>query len=677
MTVIFLLSISLFVQAQMANPMETAKTGYDLDINLEMDQIPALGQMTNLTIELLANRNQIRNLKVEVITSNNISIDSRKNDRTIELLAAKNTFLTDVAFVVHQPGNHMMTIKVTGLVDNNKYTDRYEYVFFTTALDSNENTMGWPDNDKEDITKVINSMVSSPYKKDQDGLIEVAMADDELNMYVNHLDYYDMQSDIQGQLGMVSVTGTYLMSNRENNGTYKHANSLVQLVNGANGDHLAWSYTNSEGVFTFPAIVNPGSDGVSIRVYAVRFIAGGLGYGVCKLSFCNDNAAADTTQYTSFHSQLSPQITGILDGVHQVGVIQSPFSLTNNLRAMWIKHDMDEAHAHLNQNSLVRGPFTAEWSNTSTTGNFYSIGGNIHFKSDVANGTNHTVLHEIGHNVMFNAGTFPTSPTDCPNPHYVNAVSGTQCAWTEGWASAFANMVNDDPTRCFAPSASNCISYETDPSFDVCFPDWDCGIYSHQVEGHVTGALWDLYDEEDDGLDINVYGADEIYDIFEFSAYPAFLSWWSTWLSQGFPLEGSNSLFQNDIEFTQSYDINLHNIYFSTNLDPVEGESLAITVAAINSGDLTSVGTPVTLYRSFVPIFNGFEDPVVSYNYGLIESGDPFTPYFYIIEPNAGVVYYRACYADQHGLDSNEENNCSDVISVDVIPDLIFSTQFE
>lgn len=677
---ILMVLIGLKVSAQSISDLSdqnTAIIGYDLDIKLSVDQAPELYKKSNLTIELMAKNNNIRDLKVAAILSSDISVNTSNINKTIDMLSPENPYQNNIDFVVNQPGQHMITIKVTGYVDDNRYTDRYEYLYFTTSVNSAENVLTWDESTEEDVSILLSSNKNSPYTPDINGYIEVAMADENRNLItkkVHHDEYYANQ---KGQAGMLTVSGAYVMRNRENDGAYAYANSLVQLVTGVSGAHRAWSYTNSEGSFTFPAIANPGSDGIIVRVYSVSFLANGLGYGVCKPSVCTDNAAADSALYSYFYSQLSPQIPNLPDGANNIGLIQTPFSLSNSLRAMWINHDMNDAHAHLLQNSLVRGPFTAVWSNSSTDGNYYNLGGNIHFKSDVANGTNHTVLHELGHNVMYNAGTFPTNPSDCPNPHYVDKISGTQCAWTEGWASAFANLVNDDPSRCFAPSTSNCISYETDPSFDQCFPDWDCGLNSHQVEGHVTGALWDLYDTNNDGIDINVYGTNELYDTMQLSAYPAFLSWWSSWLAQGFPAEAGNSLHQNDIKFTQSYDIDLPLTYHSSNLDPVQGQSLTITVRFGNIGDISSVGTPITLYRSLIPVFNGFEPPVRSYDYGVVEPGDVFNVNYAIVEPNSGTVYYRGCYADQHGLDENSDNNCSNILAIEVRPDVIFMDGFD
>lgn len=670
------LILLLFV-CSVATAQNTALVGYDLAISINLDKAPELYVKSTLNYEIKATQKNIHNLKIEIIAADNIIVDSSKKHISLEILQPEIHHFGAIDFVVNQVGEHKITIKVTGEADGERYTDRYEYIYFTTSQNKDSNKLGW-DTKTDETLSVHFPNIKSELQADENGYYHIAAADENLNMVTKKLTQEQFNDRTKGIIGTVRIEISYIMRNRQDNGAYAYGNSLMQLINGTTGSHLAWSYSDDQGHVIFPAVPHPGSDGVSIRVFAVRFMAGGLGYGVCNSSICVDNAASDPTMYSQFYSQTTSKINIPLGGLVNLGLTITPFSLTGSLRAMWIKNDMDDAYAHLQQNSTVRGPFTAEWNSSSTIGNYYNLGGNIHFKADVTDGTNHTVLHELGHNVMYNAGTFPTTPTDCPNPHFVNLISGTQCAWTEGWASAFANMVNDDPTRCFAPSATNCISYEVDPSFDECFPAWDCGFDGHKVEGHVTGALWDLYDADDDGLDINSYGSSEIYAVMEFSPYSAFLSWWTIWKAEGYPFEAANSLYQNAIEFTQSYDIDVYSINTTSNsINPVEGQNIGISVWLKNSGDVTSVGTPVTLYRSLIPIFNGFEPPILTYDLGLIAKNESSLAYYFFPEPNAGTIYYRACYADQHGLDENPSNNCSEIEMLEVLSDVIFVNGFE
>ncbi len=657
---------------------ETAHLGYDIEIKLGTNTPPVLNNLSSLDYKISASLKLIEDIKIEVIATNGVVLNTKEAYKSVELLQPEIPFSNSISFRVNKSGQHKITIKVTGSVEGKRHTDRFDYFYFTTSENKNLNKIGWDTKMNEPLS-VHYPTIKTEFKADENGFYHIAAADENLNMITKKLTQEQFDASTKGTIGTVTIQISYIMRNRQNDGAYAYKNSLMQLINGTTGAHLAWSYSDNQGKVIFPAIPHPGSDGVSIRVYSVRFIAGGLGYGVCNANVCVDNAASDPTMYSQFYTQTTSKINVLIGGNVNLGLASTPFSLTGSLRAMWIKHDMDDTQAYLEQNSTARGPFTAEWKSSSTIGNFYSLGGNIHFKADVADGTNHTVLHELGHNVMYNAGTFPTTPTDCPNPHYVQLISGTQCAWTEGWASAFANMVNDDPTRCFAPSTSNCISYEVDPSFDECFPDWDCGLDGHKVEGHVTGALWDLYDAQEDGLDINDYGSDEILSVTELSPYPAFLSWWSVWLAEGHPAQAANSLYQNAIKFTQSYDVEVFSITNTGNINPVVNEDFVLAVDVRNTGDVTSVTTPVALYRSLVPVFNGFEPVVLNHDYLQIEKNQMVTHDYILNENEVGTYYYRACYNDTFGLDENNVNDCSEVVSVTIapLPEEMFIDGFE
>jgi hypothetical protein len=89
---------------------------------------------------------------------------------------------------------------------------------------------------------------------------------------------------------------------------------------------------------------------------------------------------------------------------------------------------------------------------------------------------------------------------------------------------------------------------EVAPSYDFCMA-WDCSAYSDWVEGHVTGALWDIYDDDEDDYDVYSFGSDEIYHVLENYTNTSFNSWWTSWQSSGFSDNAVMSLYQNDIDY--------------------------------------------------------------------------------------------------------------------------------
>jgi len=154
------------------------------------------------------------------------------------------------------------------------------------------------------------------------------------------------------------------------------------------------------------------------------------------------------------------------------------------------------------------------------------------------------VVHEMGHNVMNNAyDSWP--PHDCPSPHYINRTSGHYCGWTEGWANVFAILTNDDPNYCWPPSGTSCVDLDSDSSYTNCEPSWDCFPDGYQVEGHVAGAIWDIYDSSKDLCENFSAGYDEIWQILEDDQPDDFLEWRAEWNSHGWSSSVSRPIYQN------------------------------------------------------------------------------------------------------------------------------------
>ena len=534
--------------------------------------------------------------------------------------------------------------------------------------------MGWDKSyQKEDDDPRTDSIDTRNAKNltDQD---KDTMADEEMNEVFLEKTWVTTNNKNQSGSGSVIISGRYQYRNRENTQNIGFYHNLAHLINATTGVTLATDYTDNDGNFSFPSVSNPGSDEMRVRMYAARFL-NGKGYGVCEYENCNDNAATTSANITQFYyRQTSPFQTN--DGNQNIGTYTSGYSLSNSLRAMWIKSDIDKAHIHLLNNSTIRGPFTIEWAGDSTHGNHYHRGGNIHLKSDVGDGTNHTVLHELGHNVMNNAGNFPVG-SDCPDPHFNNLISGTQCAWTEGWASTFLVLVNNIPTKCSPPSTMNCINFEVDSSYTNC-DNWDCGANADMVEGHVVGSIWDLYDNQDDVFDIEVNNIDNIYTILETQTNTSFLSWWTSWVLLGYSDRGVNSLFQNAIQYESLYDIRVNNPSIS-NANPEVGEEITARVSVRNLGEISSISTFFNFYLS---------------NNSIISSNDTqigTTLFSGILDPNivaikikqfspsvSGTFWVGACFQDALGFDSNSSNDCSAGVMINVLPnDVLFKSGFE
>ncbi|GAA4821398.1 hypothetical protein GCM10011365_24710 [Marinicella pacifica] len=658
----------------------TPELGYELNIDMELESPPELGRLTSVNMSVSSRHERLEQVQIKLKLPDGIQLAQKLQTSSVSTLYAKSPISNQFSFIVQEPGQYKITVYVEGVTLNGKPKDRYEYLFFTVSDDKRKNQMGWSNSLNMDVD---DSDPMTPSERpdlaiDAEGYVTVPAADADLNYAEKKIlasEYFTDSGQMEGiRGGSVTISGRYRFRNREDTAYEGFNRALMRLVNSTTGDHLAWTYADNNGYFTFPSVSNPGADGMRVRVYSVRYVTGDEGYGVCDFDTCVDNAAADTGTYDQFYYRRTQEFT-TPNGNQNIGTYSSGYSLTNNLRALWIYQDMADAQTHLVQNTTIRGPFTAEWADDSTHGNHYHRGGNIHFKSDVGDGTNHTILHELGHNVMYNAGTFPAG-SDCPSPHYINRVSGPQCAWTEGWASIFLTLVNDDPKKCYPPSTTNCTYFETEPSYDNCGSSWDCGTDSDEVEGHVIGAVWDIYDSASDAFDIETFNRDKIYNILETDTNNSFVSWWASWLSDGNSDLALNSLFQNDIEYGDRYDIQVYNPSVS-NASPYVNETISAGISLRNLGDVSSIATNITYYRSTNSFISSSDTPLTTYYGGILDKGVIRTVYRNVSLDSAGTFWVGACFSDTYGFDGGSSNDCSSGVQVTVIDDVIFKDGFD
>jgi len=661
--------------AQDDNGLVTPEEGYDISIKLFFDKQPTLNESVNVNYEISSQFQNIENVKIEFKLNDAKIFNKQISTKQIDILQPKINYQSYLPITLSHSGKYKLTAIVTGQINGEQYTDRYEYLYFTISQDTSKNKMGWP---KPTVQENEDSPASKEYRKeifktDKDGYITVPAADKDGNEIEKKILATDFYKTING---LVTISGTYLFRNRENTQDVGFYHSYARLYNVATNTNLAFTYTDNTGNFTFPAVTNPGADQLRVRIYTVRYLSGGKGYGVCIYPACVDNAASSSANNDSTYYRGTVPFT-VSDGNQDIGTYISSYNTTNNLRAHWIKNDMDNAYIHLVANSTIRGPFTAEWADDNTThGNHYHLGLNIHFKADVGDGTSHTVLHELGHNVMNNAGTFPAG-SDCPSPHYINRVSGVQCAWTEGWASTYTTFVTDAPLKCFPPSTTNCTDFEDSSSYTVCGASWDCGATADRVEGHVTGALWDIYDNDTDGFDVESFGRNEIYKILEDDTNNSFPSWWASWQNDNNSNLALNSLFQNAIEYGNDYDVATSTPGASTNT-PTQNQPFTFTAQLNNNGQISSISTTIKIYRSSNSIISTGDSQIGTVNAGIIDPGASAGISKAVTIISNGTYWVGACFVDSLGFDSNPSNNCSSGKQVEVQPfDLIFKNDFE
>ena len=342
------------------------------------------------------------------------------------------------------------------------------------------------------------------------------------------------------EAGLLTINGRWRFYDRDD--TLTSEQMLVEIVRGDNNDHLAWCYTDIDGLYSCGPFSNPNSAGIkswflsymNFSPYDDILVTINPDWGTTAST---DNAYVTTTPVEIFS-----------DGTHDIGAWEVPNNSTYE-RAYWITEDLIRVYKYIwfetgmSQNPQeTAGPGTVEWKIDSTDGTYYLEAGNIHLTG--ADPLSNTVVgHEYAHNIMYSVyGYYPT--TNCPDLHYIEDRSSIICAWTEGWANFLPLAVNNDPIYRWSSGAM--LNLET-PTWGTA--GWDEG---DDVEGRVAGALWDIYDSINDGYDKYCDGSIiNIWDVFFHEKHDNFFQYWTSWMSRGHNISGANkSIYQNTIQYS-------------------------------------------------------------------------------------------------------------------------------
>ena len=343
--------------------------------------------------------------------------------------------------------------------------------------------------------------------------------------------------------GTLTITGKWHYINRAGGTSY--VKLLTELLDASN-NHLAWAWSDWDGSFSF-SVSNPGQFKVraytyyrhtSMSIGAIRVIPNGNDSG--------DNFSIGETYYVT-----TGAFGPYADGTINVGSWRPSDSYDGRF-AWWIYDDMLQAFFHpyncqpecTTNGSWMPDGTTAEWTPTSTIGTYYSFGDNNVHLEGADKDSQSTIVHEYGHAIMWNVygGAFPVS--GCPSPHYIQYVSALNCAWTEGWANLFSMAVRNEGWYQWPSGAT--LNLET-PSWTSA--NWDDG---HTVEGRVAGALWDMIDTNNDGLDTwnAPNGFSEIWDVFYNQNDDNYPEFWSAWVARGHSRHyGLIASYQNTIDY--------------------------------------------------------------------------------------------------------------------------------
>ena len=239
----------------------------------------------------------------------------------------------------------------------------------------------------------------------------------------------------------ITVTGTWKYWTKS--GDYREPDVevparlfLVQLLSGG-GSHKAYGYTDWDGDFSISG-VDP-SGGIKSRLW------------------CYVNHAPYSYEIRVVSS--GDSLTGITTDVWHLGYTNT-FNFPDGGQehsigtwtgdgAFWIKDDLDRASFYP---STQPGPATARWMEDSTHGNHYHPAGQIHLIG-IAERAPDVVIHEAGHNVMYNLyeDYYPVGTSD---NHSFESVETAPIAWKEGWASFLTLAVNGNGIHTYTNGRS-------------------------------------------------------------------------------------------------------------------------------------------------------------------------------------------------------------------------------
>jgi len=164
------------------------------------------------------------------------------------------------------------------------------------------------------------------------------------------------------------------------------------------------------------------------------------------------------------------------------------------------------------------------------------------------------ILHEYAHYIMHWAHYYSLHYWYWPGSSWDYSHNGTSdptTAWVEGWAFFFPLAVKNNGT---CESDVGPVDFENQ---HWCSPDWDDG---DKVVGRVTGALWDIYDSQNDSApwyyDNFTDGFNDIWNVMLTQPYNNFSQFWQSWNTSGYPKQPALlAIFQNSIDYRGPGDV--------------------------------------------------------------------------------------------------------------------------
>lgn len=352
------------------------------------------------------------------------------------------------------------------------------------------------------------------------------------------------------QPGQITVQGSFQYVDRDNaDRPARFVRVLLYDDDDSSGDDLlGQTTTDQNGVFQFAALPNQDNDepGSTLDVYVIW------------VAEFNDSAAAQrrvTDLSGVSHRWQSETRRNVPNGV----VAFNGYQPATNRPAMWIFQDLRRSWEYVRNNvNIDPGSMTARWADNVDcwpicASYFYGgVEGPYIFISSQHQNSADVVVHEAAHHYLYNRANWWVVDVNCFNHQIFGQVNSETCAWSEGWADFLPLLVNND--ACFDWARGPCgagggafenLEVRSRNDMPPAFP------WGDRVEGRIAGALYDLFDNNNEGFDSAAFGFGPIAAIaFDAQAEDRFFVFWQRWqASNNNRHHALRALHQNTIDY--------------------------------------------------------------------------------------------------------------------------------
>jgi hypothetical protein len=360
--------------------------------------------------------------------------------------------------------------------------------------------------------------------------------------------------------GEISAFGTLSYSNRVNNSVGARFMNvyLFDADPGYVDDLLAVTTTNADGFFMFPTTTNWDVDDNDPDPNNRRLDL----YVKWETDFNDSVSAHHLVKNYAGSTYEWPSMTwwNVNDGILDCSsVLPAGWP---GLEAMWIFQDLRQAWEFVHNNTISQtdpGSVIAIWQVNEDcfydapflcNSFFYSgAGGPFIFVSNQHRYSADTIVHEIGHHYMYNATGWWWWNPSCWDHQLFNS-QDVNCAWSEGWGDFLPLVVNND--QCFDFGIGPCTGIQDYNYYDLeTHGIGDQFPWGDAVEGRVAGALYDIFDNGNEGYDSASFGFAPIGDnVFQGLCEFSFYDFWEHWMWAGYNKHHTvRAIYQNTIDY--------------------------------------------------------------------------------------------------------------------------------